>query len=209
MTGQSSKERNFSPPRLALLSCPEPKLSPVTARVAFIEAAKETGNYVDEPIRLAPARKAQRWHRAKPQRRHDRSRLFRKSRILHFGEQNSACTLPANCVPHSRHCRNGAFGRAAGLTRCWHPAEQKWLIRLSELCMVKPHALHVRDVVALAASLFVRHAEQTGAVLVVGLVGSIIAASNAVAHRLQCLRRNLCERARSSTLVSVFGSKGR
>ena len=117
---------------------------------------------------------------------YDRSCLFRKSRILHFGEQNSACTLPTNCVSHSRHCRNGAFGRAARLTRCWHPAEQKWLIHLFELCMVNPHALHVRDVVALTASLSVRHAGQTGTVLVVGLPGAGNIKASSTQLRIGC-----------------------
>lgn len=55
--------------RHALLSCLERKLSPGAARVAFIEAAKEAGNYVDEPQRLSPAGKLKKWHKGKPRRR--------------------------------------------------------------------------------------------------------------------------------------------
>jgi hypothetical protein len=54
--------------------------------------------------------------------------------------------------------------------------------------MVKPHALQMREVVIVAASLSVTHAEQTGTVLFVGQHGleSINASPNAVAHLLQC-----------------------
>jgi hypothetical protein len=51
--------------REALLSCLERKLSPGAARVAFIEAAKEAGNYVDEPRRLPPAGKMKKSHKAR------------------------------------------------------------------------------------------------------------------------------------------------
>jgi hypothetical protein len=51
--------------RNALLSCLERKLSPGAARVAFIAAAKEAGNYVDEPRRLPPAGKVKKPHRAR------------------------------------------------------------------------------------------------------------------------------------------------
>jgi hypothetical protein len=51
--------------RRALLLCLERKLSPADARGAFIEAAKEAGNYVDEPMRLAPAGNVKKWHKSK------------------------------------------------------------------------------------------------------------------------------------------------
>ncbi|RCW86475.1 uncharacterized protein DUF982 [Phyllobacterium bourgognense] len=57
--------KKLSVAREALLSCLERKLSPGAARVAFIEAAKEAGNYVDEPQRLPPAGKAKKSHRAR------------------------------------------------------------------------------------------------------------------------------------------------
>lgn len=52
----------------ALLSCLEGKLSPGSARFAFIQAAKEAGNYVDEPERGPPTGKSFRWHKSKPRR---------------------------------------------------------------------------------------------------------------------------------------------
>ena len=42
----------------ALLSCLEGNLSPGAARFAFIQAAKEAGNYVDEPERGPPTGKS-------------------------------------------------------------------------------------------------------------------------------------------------------
>ncbi|MDR6632546.1 hypothetical protein J2X72_001330 [Phyllobacterium sp. 1468] len=60
--GQGEK---LSDAREALLSCLERRLSPGAARIAFIEAAKEAGNYVDEPRRLAPAGKVKKSHRAR------------------------------------------------------------------------------------------------------------------------------------------------
>ena len=51
--------------REALLACLERKLSPGAARIAFIEAAKEAGNYVDEPTRLPPAGRVKKSHRAR------------------------------------------------------------------------------------------------------------------------------------------------
>jgi hypothetical protein len=53
----------------ALLTCLEGNLSPGSARFAFIQAAKEAGNYVDEPERGPPPGKSFRWHKSKPQRR--------------------------------------------------------------------------------------------------------------------------------------------
>ena len=53
----------------ALLSCLEGSLSPGSARFAFIQAAKEAGNYVDEPERGPPTGKSFRWHNSKPRRR--------------------------------------------------------------------------------------------------------------------------------------------
>ena len=53
----------------ALLSCLEGNLSQGAARFAFIQAAKEAGNYVDEPERPPPTGKLQRWHKSKPRRR--------------------------------------------------------------------------------------------------------------------------------------------
>ncbi|WP_271896348.1 DUF982 domain-containing protein [Candidatus Phyllobacterium onerii] len=53
----------------ALLSCLEGNLSPGSARFAFIQAAKEAGNYVDEPERGPPTGKAFRWRKLKAQRR--------------------------------------------------------------------------------------------------------------------------------------------
>ncbi|UXN66421.1 DUF982 domain-containing protein (plasmid) [Phyllobacterium sp. A18/5-2] len=55
----------LSAARCALLLCLERKLPPDAARSAFIEAAKEAGNYVDELIRLAPAGKVKKWHKSK------------------------------------------------------------------------------------------------------------------------------------------------
>ncbi|MBB3149889.1 hypothetical protein FHS21_006346 [Phyllobacterium trifolii] len=53
----------------ALLSCLEGNLSPGSARFAFIQAAKEAGNYVDEPERGPPTAKSFRWQKNKPRRR--------------------------------------------------------------------------------------------------------------------------------------------
>ncbi|WP_181872548.1 DUF982 domain-containing protein [Phyllobacterium bourgognense] len=54
----------------ALLSCLEGNLSPGSARFAFIQAAKEAGNYVDEPERGPPTGKPTRWGRRRyPTRR--------------------------------------------------------------------------------------------------------------------------------------------
>jgi hypothetical protein len=53
----------------ALLSCLEGKLSSGSARFAFIQAAKEAGNYVDEPERGTPMGKSFRWHKSKLRRR--------------------------------------------------------------------------------------------------------------------------------------------
>lgn len=50
----------------ALLSCLERNLSPGTAHFAFIQAAKEAGNHVDEPERGSPAGKSFRRHKGKP-----------------------------------------------------------------------------------------------------------------------------------------------
>jgi hypothetical protein len=58
----------LSAARRALVSCLERKLTPGAARAAFIEAAKEAGNYVDEPIRLAPAGNVKKWHKSKRRR---------------------------------------------------------------------------------------------------------------------------------------------
>ncbi len=52
----------------ALLSCLEGTLSPGSGRFAFIQAAKEAGNYVDEPERGPPTGKSFRWHKNKPRR---------------------------------------------------------------------------------------------------------------------------------------------
>ncbi|MBB3235034.1 DUF982 domain-containing protein [Phyllobacterium endophyticum] len=52
----------------ALLACLEGDLSPGAARFAFIQAAKEAGNYVDEPERGPPIGKPFRWHRSKSRR---------------------------------------------------------------------------------------------------------------------------------------------
>lgn len=53
----------------ALLACLEGNLAPGSARFAFIQAAKEAGNYVDEPERGPPTGKSFRWHKSKPRRR--------------------------------------------------------------------------------------------------------------------------------------------
>ena len=55
--------------KYALLACLEGKLSPGAARFAFNQAAKEAGNYVDEPERGPPTAKSFQWHKAKPRRR--------------------------------------------------------------------------------------------------------------------------------------------
>nr|WP_310075238.1 DUF982 domain-containing protein [Phyllobacterium sp. 1468] len=52
----------------ALLACLEGDLSPGSARFAFIQAAKEAGNYVDEPERGPPTGKSFRWHKSKQRR---------------------------------------------------------------------------------------------------------------------------------------------
>ena len=54
--------QKLSAARCALLLCLERKLPPGAARGAFIEAAKEAGNYVDQPIRLAPAGNVKKYH---------------------------------------------------------------------------------------------------------------------------------------------------
>jgi hypothetical protein len=53
----------------ALLKCLEGELSPGAARFAFIQAAKEAGNYVDEPERGPPVGKPFRWNKRNPRRR--------------------------------------------------------------------------------------------------------------------------------------------
>ena len=53
----------------ALLSCLEGSLSPGAARFAFIQAANEAGNYVDEPERGPLTGKSFRWNKSKPRRR--------------------------------------------------------------------------------------------------------------------------------------------
>ncbi len=53
----------------ALLKCLEGDMSPGAARFAFIQAAKEAGNYVDEPERGRPTGKPFRWHKNKLRRR--------------------------------------------------------------------------------------------------------------------------------------------
>jgi hypothetical protein len=53
----------------ALVACLDGKLSPGSARFAFIQAAKEAGNYVDEPERGTPMGKSFRWHKSEPRRR--------------------------------------------------------------------------------------------------------------------------------------------
>ncbi|MBZ9604007.1 DUF982 domain-containing protein [Phyllobacterium chamaecytisi] len=53
----------------ALLVCLEGNLSSGSARFAFIQAAKEAGNYVDEPERGPPTGKPFRWNKSKPRRR--------------------------------------------------------------------------------------------------------------------------------------------
>ena len=52
----------------ALLACLEGNLSPGSADFAFIQAAKEAGNYVDEPERGPPTGKSFRWNKSKPRR---------------------------------------------------------------------------------------------------------------------------------------------
>ncbi|CAN7303042.1 DUF982 domain-containing protein [Phyllobacterium sp. LjRoot231] len=59
----------LSAAKYALLSCLEGKLSPGSARFAFIQAAKEANIYVDAPERGPPTGKPTRWHRSKPRRR--------------------------------------------------------------------------------------------------------------------------------------------
>jgi uncharacterized protein DUF982 len=59
----------LSATKYALLSCLEGNLSPGAARFAFIQAAKEAGNYVDEPARGSPTGKTFKWHKAKARRR--------------------------------------------------------------------------------------------------------------------------------------------
>jgi hypothetical protein len=59
----------LSAAKYALLSCLEGNLSPGSARFAFIQAAKEAGNYVDEPVRGPPSGKSLRWHKTKPRQR--------------------------------------------------------------------------------------------------------------------------------------------
>ncbi|MBB3146159.1 hypothetical protein FHS21_002574 [Phyllobacterium trifolii] len=49
----------------ALVACLEGKLSAGSARFAFIQAAKEAGNYVDEPERGPSTGKSFRWHKSK------------------------------------------------------------------------------------------------------------------------------------------------
>ncbi|WP_187277101.1 DUF982 domain-containing protein [Phyllobacterium endophyticum] len=48
----------------ALLKCLEGELSPGAARFAFLQAAKEAGNHVDEPEQGPPVGKPFRWHKS-------------------------------------------------------------------------------------------------------------------------------------------------
>ena len=89
--------------RRALLLCLERKLSPADARGAFIvnmcddllgafiEAAKEAGNYVDEPMRLAPAGNVKKWHKSK------RGRFVRL-----LARQRRRCLLSESWIAHTR-----------------------------------------------------------------------------------------------------------
>jgi hypothetical protein len=54
----------LSAAKYALLACLEGNLSPGSARFAFIQAAKEAGNYVDEPERGPPTGKSFRWRKS-------------------------------------------------------------------------------------------------------------------------------------------------
>ncbi|WP_114431273.1 DUF982 domain-containing protein [Phyllobacterium bourgognense] len=59
---------SLSAAKYALLACLEGNRSPGAARFAFIQAAREAGNYVDEPVRGPPTGKSFRWHKGKPRR---------------------------------------------------------------------------------------------------------------------------------------------
>jgi len=52
-----------------LLQCLAADCSAAIARVAFVEAAREAGIYIDTTPRPPPTGKLERWHKSKPRRR--------------------------------------------------------------------------------------------------------------------------------------------